>query len=62
MEGSIIAGECSRENVTEVEQDLKRTGTEYQECLLKEEQDVEEILGKQISRNKDRLVTLRKEV
>ena len=32
--GEIIVGECSRENVTEVEQDLKKTGTEYQECLL----------------------------
>ena len=53
--GEIIAGECSRDNFIEVEEDLKRLKENIKTVFLKRNKMRDKNLGKQMSRNKDRL-------
>lgn len=53
--GEIIVGECSRDNFIEVEEDLKRLKENIKSVFLKRNKMWTKNLGKQMSRNKDRL-------
>ena len=59
--GEIMVGECSRDSFREVEEDLKRLKENIKSVFLKRNKMWTKNLGKQMSRNKDRLFSDTKE-